>query len=68
MKTAGVSGAADKLGDFDLTGNTPTSENPIIPNYNSGSLVAVSLNNNSGSSVVVSFALILMILAAVFAL
>ncbi|KAL9658208.1 hypothetical protein ABK040_012467 [Willaertia magna] len=56
MGTAGVTGALDTLPNLEFKGDAPTDENPIMPKY------------NSASSIVASFALILMIFAAMFAL
>ncbi|KAL9658262.1 hypothetical protein ABK040_012521 [Willaertia magna] len=56
MGTAGVTGALDTLPNLEFKGDASTDENPIMPKY------------NSASSIVASFALILMIFAAMFAL
>ncbi|KAL9654157.1 hypothetical protein ABK040_016503 [Willaertia magna] len=55
MKEAGVVGALDSMVYLDLKGNAPTDENPVLPNF------------NSASSLLTSFALVLMIFTAVFA-
>ncbi|KAL9654159.1 hypothetical protein ABK040_016505 [Willaertia magna] len=56
MGTAGVTGTVDTLPNLEFKGDASTDENPIMPKY------------NSASSIVASFALILMIFAAMFAL
>ncbi|KAL9650600.1 hypothetical protein ABK040_006401 [Willaertia magna] len=56
LATAGVTGALDSLPNLEFKGDAPTDENPVMPKY------------NSASSIVASFASILMIFAAMFAL